>query len=124
MTAALIKVVILALLFAANFYLAGQWLVYPKLRRRLRVCKPYLAIGWVLYIAGGSVLEPMGRMQGAVGLQAVGGLIAFIGLGLIVYAAARLLRANAAERRAARAMAAVPVSDGETWPPPPRLPVD
>ncbi len=116
----LIWLVVISVGFAANFYLFSQWLVYPKLRRRFHVCRPYLAIGWVLYLVGGSVLTPLGRTQRSDLLAGLGGLVAIIGIGLTVYAAIRLLRANA-ERRAAKAEIAVPSPEG-TWPPPPNKP--
>ena len=117
----LLWLVVIAVGFVANFYLFSQWLVFPKLRRRFRVCRPYLAMGWVLYLVGGSVLAPLGRAQHSDLLAGLGGLVAIIGIGLTVFASVRLLRANAAERRAARADTAVPSPEG-TWPPPPNNP--
>lgn len=108
--------------FSANFYLFSQWLIYPKLRRRFQVCRPYLALGWILYILGGSVLRPLGRVQGSEILSGLGTLIALIGLWLTVYASIRLLRANAAERQASRAASAASSMEG-AWPPPPNKPV-
>lgn len=117
----LIWLVVLSIGFTANFYLFSQWLVYPKLRRRFRVCRPFLAIGWVLYLVGGSVLMPVGRVQHSDILAGLGGLVAIIGIGLTVYASIRLLRANAAERRVARVDMAILSPEG-TWPPPPNKP--
>lgn len=112
---------LVAIGFAANFYLFSQWLVYPKQRRRFRVCKPFLAIGWFLYLLGGSILAPLGRVQGSALLQAVGSLSALLGMALTVSASIRLLRANAAERQANRRAEIRPTAE-ETWPPPPNMP--
>ena len=118
---ALVSIVIVAVCFGANFYLLCQWLVYPMHRRRFKVCRPYLMIGWVLYVFGGAVLRPIGRDQASLPLTQAGNLTALLGLGLTVYSAIRLLRANAAGRRAARLAEAVPPPEG-TWPPPPDVP--
>ena len=118
---ALISVVIVAVCFGANFYLFSQWLVHRTQRRRFRICQPYLWIGWALYIIGGAVLRQIGRAQQSYPLTQAGTLTALIGMGLTVYASVRLLRANAAGRRAARAAAAAPSPEG-TWPPPPDVP--
>lgn len=104
----------------ASFYLWSQWLVYPKLRRRFRVCKPYPAVGWAMWLIGGSVLGPIGKLQHSDILRYIGTLIAIAGIGLIVFGCVRLLRANAAERNAAR-MLSSPPPEG-TWPPPPNIP--
>ena len=118
---AVIAIIIVAICFGANFYLFSQWLVYPKQRRRFQICKPYLLIGWILYVTGGAVIRQIGRVQNSDLLTGGGNVVAFIGLGLTVYAAIRLFRANAAERRAATLAATVPASEG-VWPPPPDLP--
>ena len=110
--AAVIAIIIVAICFGANFYLFSQWMVHPKQRRRFQVCKPYLLIGWVLNVIGGAVIRQIGRAQNSDLLTGVGRLVACLGLGLTVYAAIRLLRANAAERHISRVAAATPASEG------------
>ena len=116
---------LLLLGWVANFYLWGQWVVYPKQRRRFRVCKPYLAVGWVLWFVGGSVLQPLGRDQSSGVLRVLGGSLGLVGIALTIFAVLRLLRSNTAERRAARDAARQAVraqAMAGTWPPPPREP--
>ena len=115
---AVIALIIVSICFGANFYLFSQWLVYSRLRRRFHICKPYLLLGWVLYIIGGAVIRQIGRVQHSDLLTEVGNLVAFIGLGLTVYAATRLLRANAAERRATRSSGFNPVAGRSMAPAP------
>ena len=110
--ATLFGLILLIIWLAANFYLFCQWLVYPKLRRRFQVCKPYLLIGWLLYILGGSVLKPLGKVQNSVPLNLSGSLIGFIGFGLTIYAAIRFFKANVLERREAKATVTLPVAEG------------
>jgi hypothetical protein len=108
--------------WSANVYVWSQWFVYPKMRQRFWVCKPYLMIGWGLWFVGGSVLQPLGTVERSGVLRGIGGLIGLVGVCLTLFAALRLLRANAAERRAARAAAEREIA-GQTmpgaWPPPP-----
>lgn len=121
LAAALIGLLLVAIGFGANFYLLSQWLVYPKMRHRLRGGRPYVAAGWCLYLLGGSVLRPLGRAQHSEALTGLGTIAALIGLGLTLYAAVRLLRTNAAERRAQRDVGTALNLEG-TWPPPPDVP--
>ena len=122
LTGGVIALILISICFGANFYLLSQWLVYPKLRRRFQVCRPYLRIGGVLYFVGGAVIRQIWRAQQSYTLTQIGNLVALIGLGLTVFAAIRLLRANAAERRAGKT-AQVTLSTGGIWPPPPNLPL-
>jgi len=79
---AMIGLVIISVCFGANFYLLCQWLVYPILRRRrFQVCKPYLLIGWVLYVLGSAVVRQIGRAQQSETLTNAGNLVAVIGWG-------------------------------------------
>ncbi|MGI4792132.1 MAG: hypothetical protein ACRYFS_25190 [Janthinobacterium lividum] len=119
--ATLFALILLIIWFAANFYLFCQWLVYPKLRRRFQVCKPYLLLGWLLYILGGSILKPLGKVQNSAPLDLSGSLIGFIGFGLTIYAAVRFFKANASARRESKATVTLPVAEG-SWPPPPSQP--
>lgn len=119
--ATLFTLILLIIWFAANFYLFCQWLVYPKLRRRFQVCKPYLLIGWLLYILGGSVLKQLGQDQHSASLTSAGSLVGIIGFGLTIYAAVRFFKANALARRKAKVPVAFPVAEG-SWPPPPSQP--
>ena len=117
-----IALILVSICFGANFYLLSQWLVYPKMRCRFQVCRPYLRIGWVLYFVGGAVIRQIGRAQQSYTLIQLGNLVAVIGLGLTTFAAIRLLRANAAERHAGKTTQVAPSAEG-IWPPPPNLPL-
>ena len=123
LAATLIALFLGAVGFGANFYLFSQWLVHPRMRHRFRGGRPYVIAGWCLYLLGGSALRPLGRDLHSEVLVGLGPVLAIVGLGLIVGAAFRLLRANAGERRRARAARMALASEG-TWPPPPDVPAD
>ena len=121
LAAALIGLLLVAVGFGSNFYLFSQWFVYPRMRHRFRGGRPYVVAGWCLYFLGGSVLRPLGRTQHTDALTALGTVTGLVGLGLMTWAAIRLLRANAEERRTRRAAGTVTHSEN-VWPPPPDVP--
>ena len=101
----------------ANFYLIGQWLGFRKRRYRFRVCKPFLAIGWGLWIIGGSIY-PFAKAQNSNPFILFGVIIAVVGFGLTIFAAVRFWRRVAEESRTAD-IAETPEQRG-VWPPAPQ----
>lgn len=121
-----IAVTLFALIAVPSIYLICQWLMRRKKRERFRVCRPYLAIGWALWLIQLLIVNwhsPITTHYRNAAFYVISAMTTLsVGVALVNVAAIRLLLANAAERRAARLPTAAPPPDGQVWPPPPARP--